>query len=235
MSSPRSPTPIVPAMTADYPLVPSRFARGLYAVARQLLWWIARVAFRVHRTGLENVPHDGAFIAAFNHRSNLDTPIAGSALVRRVRFMGKAVLFSKPWSSKFFITMGAFPVDREGNPSAALRAALKLAEAGESLAMFPEGRRHAGNEIGELQDGLAFIAVRYQIPIVPVGVAGTEKVLPPNAKFPKFTKVAVVIGPPIIPPVVKDRADRRTAVAAVNAELRVELQRVFDDARAELT
>ena len=222
-------------MTADRSVTPSRFDFAFYALVRNLLFALSKLLFRVQVVGREHIPKSGPFIAAPVHRSNLDTPIVGSVIARHMRFMGKAALWSTPASAWLFSALGGFPVDRHDNPAAAVRRAMRLAEAGESLAMFPEGTRRSGHEIGELQDGVAFISVRYQVPIVPIGVAGTEAILPPNAKFPKFKKVVIVIGPPLAPRAIAvARGDRKRAIEAVNDQLRSELKRLYDDAQARL-
>jgi 1-acyl-sn-glycerol-3-phosphate acyltransferase len=218
-------------MTAEVKIDQSRFNRIFYKFIRSSLFGIARVAFRMEVLGRDNIPKTGNFIAAPIHRSNLDTPLVGSTMIRPVRFMGKQALWSKKWSAWFFSSLGGFGVDREGNPSAALRTALRLAQGGESLAIFAEGTRASGDKIGELQDGVAFIAVRAQIPVVPIAISGTEEILPPHAKFPKFKKAVILIGKPIAPRPAADREARRIAMKQLNEELRAALQDLFDEAR----
>ena len=101
--------------------------------------------------------------------------------------------------------------------------------AGSPVAVFPEGTRKSGPEIGELYAGAAFLAIKRGVPIVPVGIGGSEHILPKGKLFPRIHRVAVSVGHPIHPPVLDGRA-RRAAATKLTEELRVELQRCFDDA-----
>jgi 1-acyl-sn-glycerol-3-phosphate acyltransferase len=113
------------------------------------------------------------------------------------------------------------------------RAALRALEAelarGEPVAVFPEGTRESGPRIAPLFDGAAYLAVKLGVPIVPVGVGGSEGILPKGKLFPRPRRVAVVVGKPIFPPALEGRA-RRAAATKLTAELAAELQRVFTDA-----
>ncbi len=97
------------------------------------------------------------------------------------------------------------------------------------MAVFPEGTRRSGAEIGELFDGAAFLAIKLGVPIVPVGIGGSEHILPKGKVFPRIHRVAVSVGHPIMPPVLEGRA-RRAAATRLTAQLHEELQRCFDDA-----
>jgi 1-acyl-sn-glycerol-3-phosphate acyltransferase len=202
----------------------------LYRFVRAIVLGLCRVAFRVRVAGTENVPTSGAFIVAPTHRSNLDTPFAAFVTKRRIRFMAKRELFGHPLAAKFFLAMGGVPVER-GSPNA--RAALKATQAalkdGEPVAVFPEGTRRHGREVTDLFDGTAYLAVKLGVPIVPVGIGGSEEILASGKKLPRLRRVAVVVGPPILPP--PDATTRkRSDLAAITAELQVELQRLFDEA-----
>jgi 1-acyl-sn-glycerol-3-phosphate acyltransferase len=202
----------------------------LYRVVRTLVLGLCRVAFRVRVAGTENVPPSGAYIVAPTHRSNLDTPFAAFVTKRRIRFMAKQELFKHPLGAKFFLAMGGVPVER-GSPNA--RAALKATQAalkdGEPVAVFPEGTRRHGREVTDLFDGTAYLAVKLGVPILPIGIGGSEEILASGKKLPRLRRVAVVVGPVIVPP--PDATTRkRSDLVAITAELQVELQRLFDDA-----
>ncbi len=202
----------------------------LYRFARTIVIGLCRVLFRVRVVGTEHVPPSGAYIIAPTHRSNLDTPFAAFVTKRRIRFMAKQEMFQHPMSAKFFTALGGVPVER-GSPNA--RAALKATRAaltdGEPVAMFPEGTRRHGREVADLFDGTAYLAVKLGVPIVPVGIGGSEEILASGKKIPRLRRVAVVIGEPIEPP--SDATTRkRSDLAAITAQLQVELQKLFDDA-----
>jgi 1-acyl-sn-glycerol-3-phosphate acyltransferase len=95
--------------------------------------------------------------------------------------------------------------------------------------VFPEGTRGSGPRVGSLFDGAAYLALKLGVPIVPVGVGGSEEILAKGKLFPRIRRVAVVVGSPIEPPALDGRA-RRAAATKLTDELAAELQRVFTDA-----
>jgi len=202
----------------------------LYVVARTIVIGLCQVAFRVRVEGRENVPATGAYIVAPTHRSNLDTPFAAFITRRRIRFMAKQEMFKHPLGAKFITAMGGVPVERGSASSrAALKATRTALEEGEPVAVFPEGTRRHGREVADLFDGTAYLAVKLGVPILPVGIGGSEEILASGKKMPKFRRVAVVVGPPIYAPA--DATTRkRSDLAAITAELQTELQGLFDRA-----
>jgi 1-acyl-sn-glycerol-3-phosphate acyltransferase len=202
----------------------------LYRIVRTIVLSLCRIAFRVQVVGTEHVPSSGAYIIAPTHRSNLDTPFAAFITKRRIRFMAKQEMFKHPLGAKFITAMGGVSVER-GSPSA--RAALKATRAaltnGEPVAVFPEGTRRHGREVTDLFDGTAYLAVKLGVPILPVGIGGSEEILASGKKIPNLRRVAVVVGQPIAPPS-GATTRRRSDLAAITAQLQVELQKLFDEA-----
>lgn len=193
---------------------------------------IARTYFRATVTGREHVPTTGAFIISPNHRSNLDAPAVALVTKRRMRFMGKESLWKRKWSAWYFTAAGGFPVERATADRAALNACLEVLERGEPLVLFPEGTRQTGPVITEMFDGPAWLAARAQVPIVPVGIGGSETMMGKGAKFPRPSKLAVVIGEPIpAPPRGSSGRVPRPLVREVTVRLRSDLQRLFDEAQ----
>jgi 1-acyl-sn-glycerol-3-phosphate acyltransferase len=111
-----------------------------------------------------------------------------------------------------------------------LRACEAVLDRGEPLVMFPEGTRRFGPVVEDLFDGPAFLAARTGAPIVPIGIGGSEGVMPKGSKLIRPKKVVIVIGPPITPPQPEGRVPRRV-VRELTEQLQKELQRVFDVAR----
>jgi 1-acyl-sn-glycerol-3-phosphate acyltransferase len=204
-----------------------------YTYVRMLVYGISKVLFRVRISGKEHVPTHGAFIVAPSHRSYLDTPFVSFITPRRIRFMAKEELFANPVGGKLFTALGGIPVKR-GSASArsAMKAIQAALEAGEPAAVFPEGTRRHGPDIGELFDGTAYLAVKLKLPIVPVGIGGSEEILASGKKLPRLHKVSVKVGAPIVPPA--DASTRRRGdLIAISDELLKSLQSLFDEARAE--
>jgi 1-acyl-sn-glycerol-3-phosphate acyltransferase len=204
-----------------------------YGFARGLVYGICKILFRVRISGKEHVPTSGAFIVAPSHRSYLDTPFVSFITRRRIRFMAKEELFEKPFGNKLFTALGAIPVTRGSiNARPAMRAIQMALEAGEAAAVFPEGTRRHGPDIGELFDGTAYLAVKLGVPIVPVGIGGSEEILASGKKLPRLHKVSLKVGAPIVPPA--DASTRkRSDLVAISDELLKSLQSLFDEARAE--
>lgn len=169
-----------------------------------LLYYLARGFFKLFLPlfgrwkvmGHENVPKSGGVIIVPNHVSYADPPVVGSALHRQVHFMAKEELFKIPFLGRCIAIVGAFPVKQKTADRAAIRKAIELLESGKVVCLFPEGRRTEGTlEKAEL--GIGMIAMKARVPIVPMALIGTNKLLPPHSIFLKFAKVRVIIGKPI--------------------------------------
>lgn len=200
-----------------------------YRFARAVVLSVFKVIFRVRVIGREHAPAEGVFIVAPSHRSILDIPFTAFVTKRRIRFMGKKELFSSRFGSWLFTKLGGIAVDREATDRAALRASQRALEEGEPLAVFPEGTRRSGPVLGELFDGAAYLALKLGVPIVPVGIGGSEEILASGKVIPRFHKVAIVIGEPVLPPPA-DGVRRRSEFQALTEELRARLQTCFDEA-----
>jgi 1-acyl-sn-glycerol-3-phosphate acyltransferase len=181
---------------------PSKPEKNLYEpyVTPKIGWfalsWLARFIFflllRVTLKGRENVPAKGPFIIASNHLSWFDVPLIPAYLSRRVIYMAKEELFHNKvgWLVRF---LGAFPVRRGEADRQALRAADDLLKAGKILIIFPEGTRSRTRTLAQAHAGLAMIALRSGVPVVPVAIWGSEYAL---KKFRPH--VTISYGKPII-------------------------------------
>ena len=193
---------------------------------------VVKMLFRLRVEGGENLP-TGPFILSPVHRSFIDTPIAGMATRRRLRFMGKESLWEIRPLGAFLSLLGGFPVERGTADRTALRAATDVLSLGEPLVMFPEGTRRCGDRVrrDDMLDGPAFVAARAEVPIVPVGLGGTVRALPVGSVVPRPRRVVVVVGDPIPPPAkVQGRVPRR-AVRELTDRLYRELSDLYVEAR----
>jgi 1-acyl-sn-glycerol-3-phosphate acyltransferase len=203
--------------------------RIVYTTCRTLILWLGTLFFRVRVEGRENIPPRGACVIAPVHRSNLDTPILGCVTRRRMRFMGKDSLWKNRPMAWFMFALGGFPVVRGTADRDALRACQAVLDRGEPLVMFPEGTRKSGPVVHQLFDGPAFVAARAGVPIVPIGIGGSERVMPKGSKLIRPKKIVMIVGPPINPPRVDGRVPRRV-VGELTRQLHVSLQQLFDEA-----
>lgn len=201
-----------------------------YRIVRAIVLSLCKLLFRVRVIGGDHVPSSGVYIVAPSHRSILDVPFTAFVTRRRVRFMAKKELFSTRFGRWLFTSLGGISVDRQGADRAALRASQTALEEGEPLAIFPEGTRRNGSTLGELYNGAAYLALKLGIPIVPIGIGGSEEILASGKILPRLRKVVVVVGEPIVP-TAAEGVRRRSAVHGSTEELRVRLQALFDEAR----
>jgi 1-acyl-sn-glycerol-3-phosphate acyltransferase len=209
----------------------SAMSRAAYYVVRAVVSAFVRIWNRLTIEGREHVPRTGAFVLAPVHRSNMDTPISSCVTRRRLRFMGKDSLWKRRPAAWFLSSLGGFPVTRGRADREALRRCIAVLEAGEPLVLFPEGERKSGPVVQPLFDGAAYVALRAGVPIVPVGIGGSERVMPKGAKFIHPHKVHAIVGPPITMPATSGGRVSRSAVHDVTAELHATLQQLFDDAQ----
>jgi 1-acyl-sn-glycerol-3-phosphate acyltransferase len=166
----------------------------LYNAIAALSWPVFNIGYRLHSTGVENVPYGGAVVAA-NHSSNLDPWPLGFPLWpgRQLYFMGKSELFN-PVLAPFLRAGGAFPVRRGESDVQAIETAVRLCKEGKIVAMFPEGtRRQKGLRkkfTPRPHGGAARIALAAGVPLVPAAIEGTDRML-------SFPQLKVAYGPPI--------------------------------------
>lgn len=213
---------------------PAPASRGellAYSLVRRLAFAFSRWWWHLEIRGAENLPSDGAFILAPIHRSNADSFVIVGLTERRLRYMGKHTLWKYQWLGRIFTALGGFPVRRGAADREALRKCTEILAAGEPLVIFPEGTRQSGREVKELQEGAAYLATRAGVPIVPVGIGGTERALVKGSKRIRRVHVTVVAGEPLVPPTSEGRMPR-SAVARVSSELKERLQALFDQAEA---
>jgi 1-acyl-sn-glycerol-3-phosphate acyltransferase len=224
-----------PAGTAqpewDAPI--SRGQRSLYLLIRAVAQVVFRLYFRLQVEGVRNLPPSGAYILAPVHRSNLDAVLVQAITRRQVRLMGKDSLWKAGRFWAWLLTaLGGFPVARGTADRASLRAAQRMLERGEPLVLFPEGTRQFGPHVQPLFDGPAFLANRTGVPIIPVGIGGSESAMGKGAKIPKPKKIVFVFGAPMLPPE-RESGSRvpRRQVQLTTAELHTKVQEVFDEAQ----
>lgn len=206
-------------------------SRCFYQLIRGILAVFCKVMFRLRVEGTHNIPRTGAFVLAPIHRSNIDTPIAAALTRRRLRFMGKDSLWKVKPIGSILSALGGFPVTRGSADREAMKRCIEVLGHGEPLVLFPEGTRQSGPTVCPLFDGAAYIAVKAGVPIIPVGIGGSEDVMPKGSKMIYPRKCVVVIGEPIS--AVADESGRipRSAVKDVTDRLSSSLQMLFDEAQ----
>lgn len=206
-------------------------ATALYRVLRVIARFLARLYWRLEIHGVERFPVTGAYVLAPVHRSNIDFLLPALACPRRVRWMAKSSIFVGGPIDRFLRAMGAFPVRRDTVDRASLATCLDVVADGQPLVMFPEGRRREGPVVEELLDGPAYVACRQRVPIVPIGIGGSDRAMPIGSKMVLPRKVVVLVGEPIYPDVPLEGRVPRRKVTAVSQELRERIQELYDEAQ----
>src|SRR3954468_4186533 len=171
-------------------------SRPLYALVKGSLRPLFRLYFRMHVSGVEHVPMEGAAIVAPNHKSFWDSFFLGIAIPRRhLRFMGKTELFEGK-RARLLVRLGAFPVRRGQSDEDALDTAREVLRQGGLLALFPEGTRiREPDELGDPKRGAGRLALECGVPIVPAAITGSEALF--AGGFPKPKHVQVAFAEPI--------------------------------------
>ena len=186
----------------------------------------ALLGVRLHVTGEQNVPHSGGAVLAINHTSFLDFALAGEPARRRrrlVRFLAKRSAFTNPVSGPLMRVMNHIPVDRRfGAP--AYRKARRAVAAGELIGVFPEATISRSWTLRTLKPGAAAVAVREQVPLIPVILWGGHRILTVDGhrSWRRGTPVTIVMGEALRPPPDAD-------VEAVTQELRARMSAMLDD------
>ena len=207
----------------------------LYRMVRALIKGICRVYWRLTFEGLENVPKTGSFVLAPVHRSWLDFALVSGITKRRMRYLGKDSLWKFKPLGTFISVLGAFPVRRGSADREAFHRCIDIINGGEPLVLFPEGTRRSGPVVENLFEGAAYVAARTGVPIVPVGIGGSERALAKGSKFPRPVKIHVIVGPAISAPQPRDdgRPASRKTIHAVTEQLQTEIQTLFDEAQVK--
>jgi 1-acyl-sn-glycerol-3-phosphate acyltransferase len=204
----------------------------LYRTMRGLVFLVAKGFCRISIVGAENIPKDAPYVVAPVHRSNVDFALVSLVTRRRMRYMAKDSLWKSRLLGWFIGTLGAFPVHRGSADREALRTCVDMIHRGEPLVMFPEGTRCSGPLVQPLFDGPVYVAGKTQVQIIPMGIGGSEAMMPRGSKLIRPVKLTLVVGTPIDPPIATEggRVPRR-AVKELTDKLKVEVQRCFDEAQ----
>lgn len=176
-----------------------------YAIGRFVITPLARVVYRPRVEGKHLVPRTGPVIFASNHLSFIDSIAIPVAAPRPVHFLAKSSYFEgrglSGWMSReFFTSIGAIPVRRGAGQAAldALDQQRQLLVEGRAVALYPEGTRSLDGRLYKGRTGVAFLALQTGAPVVPVGLIGTDKVMPKGATMPSLKhRVTVKFGAPL--------------------------------------
>lgn len=175
-------------------------ASGRYAwIGRAGTLPLRRGWLSVTHEGRENVPDHGGVLLAANHLAFIDSLLLMYSLPRRVSFLGKSDYLDHPVARHVFPATGMLPLDRTGRHSrVTLDRATRILEGGGIVGVHPEGTRSRDGLLGPGHRGVAQLALRADVPVVPVGLIGTGDVQPVGRRVPEFRgQVTIRYGAPI--------------------------------------
>ncbi|MBQ3402328.1 MAG: 1-acyl-sn-glycerol-3-phosphate acyltransferase [Synergistaceae bacterium] len=170
-----------------------------YAIVKNFFKILLKIYNRCSSRWIEKLNPDEKFIVACNHASNLDPLIVGCFFPRRLRYFAKEELFTGWFLGTCITALGAVPVSRESNASAAgaLKGFMKLYQEGSDVLIFPEGGRTLDGNLQPLEAGVAVIASHTKAPILPAFIHGSFRAMPPGSAFVKPTKLRITFGKPL--------------------------------------
>ncbi|HHX57880.1 MAG TPA: 1-acyl-sn-glycerol-3-phosphate acyltransferase [Clostridiales bacterium] len=162
----------------------------MYTIARYIALFVYKIVYNLSYEGTENIPKEGGRIFASNHRSYADPVFICLPIKVKFAFMAKEELFKNPFFSALIRFMGAFPVVRGSGDMKVIDESIARLNKGRNLVIFPEGTRSKDGKVGRGKTGVALIAAKANVDVVPVGIVFEDKL-----KFRR--KVVVKYGKPI--------------------------------------
>jgi 1-acyl-sn-glycerol-3-phosphate acyltransferase len=180
------------------PTAVNHFMRGFALAASKVLWFI-------RFNGKENIPPKDSFgyIVASNHQAYFDPAWIACPIRQKITFMAWGAAFEWKVVGPLISAMGAFPVHLGGAKAlGSIKQALKFLKDGAVLVIFPEGERAFGDgQLLEFKEGVASLAIRAQVPVLPVTIKGGNRIWPQGQKWPHFfRRVDVIYHPLVYPP-----------------------------------
>lgn len=160
----------------------------MYPILKFVVLVICKLLFFVKVEHKERIPQEGAVILAANHTSMWDAPVLVTSVKRPMRAMAKKELFQNKLLGGILSMAGAFPVDRGNADITAIKTALKALKNGEIFAIFPSGTRVKNPEEADAKAGVALIASRSGVPVIPVCIQGGYRL---------FRRVTITFGEPM--------------------------------------
>ena len=194
---------------------------------------LVKSTFRPWVTGSHKIPKTGAVILASNHLSFIDSVFLPLVIDRNVAFLAKSEYFTgkglKGWATKmFFKATGMLPIDRSGGKAseASLNTGLKRLATGNVLGIYPEGTRSPDGKMYRGRTGVARMILEGHVPVVPVAMIDTEKVMPIGTRIPKVRRIGVIIGEPLDFSRFEGLEGDRFILRSITDEIMYELQKL---------
>ncbi|MCJ7567227.1 MAG: 1-acyl-sn-glycerol-3-phosphate acyltransferase [Anaerolineales bacterium] len=176
-----------------------------------------RLLSRVQITGVENIPAEGAYIIAVNHVSIFEPPLITAFWPRSIEVAGAVEILDRPIQSQIMRLYGTIPVHRERFDRQLLITLVDRLEAGRPVLIFPEGTRSRKPGLQQASTGVAYIAAKARVNVLPVGVAGTDILAAEIRKF-RRTQLVMSVGKMIEMPEIPWRSAERKEILRLQTE-----------------
>ncbi|MCK5053542.1 MAG: 1-acyl-sn-glycerol-3-phosphate acyltransferase [Anaerolineales bacterium] len=186
-------------------------------VSRAIFRILFRLLSRVHITGLENIPEEGAYIVAGNHVSIFEPPLITAFWPRSIEVAGAVEILDRPFQSQIMRLYGTIPVHRGRFDRRLLTAMVERLKAGRPVLIFPEGTRSRKPSLQQASTGAAYIAAKARVNVLPVGIIGTHIFADEIRKF-RRTKLTMSIGKMIELPEIPWRSAERKEILQLQTE-----------------
>src|SRR5215475_1602674 len=168
-----------------------------YWVGYHLSRFIGRWFFRFRVIHRERMIQSGPVILAMNHQSYLDPPLAGITCDRPIYFLARRTLLNIPLLGRVLPKLNVIPVNQESVDRSAIRAVIRVLEAGNGVLVFPEGSRTLDGNLQPAEPGLGLVIAKTLAPVVPMRIFGAHEALPPRSGRLHCAPITIVIGEPI--------------------------------------
>ncbi|MBC7333205.1 MAG: 1-acyl-sn-glycerol-3-phosphate acyltransferase [Actinobacteria bacterium] len=200
----------------------------LYKFLQFILSNLFRVVFRIKVIDSKKIPKEGGLILCSNHLGYLDPFFICVYFPRLVYFMAKIELFKSKSFASLITFFNAFPVKRESADRKAITNALKVLTCGQVLGMFPEGTRSTDGTIGQGYRGVGLIAVMSKAPILPMAIAGTNKIIRKPHKRIFFPRIKLIFGDLIRTEDIVEKYDKKTAIDILLKKVMDSIEKLYN-------
>ncbi len=203
--------------TADSDFSLPWYSRVFRPVSRFFFRNLFRLLSRVHITGTENIPEEGAYVIAVNHVSIFEPPLITSFWPHSIEVAGAVEILERPIQSQIMRLYGTIPVHRGRFDRQLLKAMVGRLKAGRPVLIFPEGTRSRKPGLQQASTGAAYIAAKAGVNVLPVGIAGTAILADEIRKF-RRTQLMMSIGEMIDLPTIPWRSAERKEILRLQTD-----------------
>jgi 1-acyl-sn-glycerol-3-phosphate acyltransferase len=168
-----------------------------YWIGYHLSRLAGRLFFRFRVIHRERMIQSGPVILAMNHQSYLDPPLAGTTCDRAIYFLARRTLLDVPLLGWVLPKLNVIPVNQEGVDRSAIKAVIRVLQAGNGVLVFPEGSRTLDGTLQPAEPGMGLVIAKTLAPVVPMRIFGAQEALPRSGGRLRFVPITAVIGEPI--------------------------------------